>query len=135
MTILLLNCRAENFEPGAGSESGDNPRTPASEPARSQPASPKKRRKVSRSQSIPAQVMASLFIDLIYIFCNISFKRSIVCTQNMCIVVDCPDSEQTSCTYLHKHSLLTRSYLTLCYLCFVLFVPHVIYSYIVLSYS
>ncbi|XP_067933599.1 protein pygopus-like [Watersipora subatra] len=40
----------------AGSESGENPRTPASEPAKSQPSSPKKRRKVSRSQSIPAQV-------------------------------------------------------------------------------
>ena len=76
--ILLLNCRAENFEPGAGSESGDNPRTPASEPARSQPASPKKRRKVSRSQSIPAQVMASLFIDLIYIYFVISHSKEVL---------------------------------------------------------
>ena len=78
MTILLQNCRAENFEPGAGSESGDNPRTPASEPARSQPASPKKRRKVSRSQSIPAQVMASLFIDLIYIYFVISHSKEVL---------------------------------------------------------
>ena len=56
--IAYIYFDRDGFEPGVDpSLGGDNPRTPGSEPARSQPPSPqKKKRKVSRSQSIPALV-------------------------------------------------------------------------------
>ena len=111
-------------------ENADNPTTPASEPVRSQPASPqKKKRKVSRSQSIPAQVYSSYPLIstytpkyvLIPIPCYFSQQQLVVqvthplmCTlplpesqwwHHICLMITCTGLQcltQLACIWVHQ---------------------------------